>query len=261
MKNHIISPSELKKINSKIGLQILLANKKVDLKRTLVRIDYELKLKQLQTQLIELQNGLIQQRKKAVILFEGRDAAGKGGAIRRVTQHLNPRHLKIVALDLPSQDEKNQWFFQRYIQQLPKPGELVLFDRSWYNRAVVEPVNGFCTLQQYTIFMNQVNAFEKMLIESNTHLLKIYFSISKEEQARRFNEIKNNPLKQWKITAVDLKAQELWDQYTYYKEQMFKKTHTQLAPWHVIEANSKTKARLETIKLILEKIPIHKTKS
>ncbi len=173
MKNHIISPSELNKINSKMGLQILLSNKKVDLKRTLARIDYEQELKRLQTQLIELQNGLIQQRKKVVILFEGRDAAGKGGAIRRVTQHLKPRHLKIVALDVPTQDEKKQWFFQRYIQQLPKPGEMVLFDRSWYNRAVVEPVNGFCKLQQYTVFMNQVNAFEKMLFESNTHLLKI----------------------------------------------------------------------------------------
>ena len=260
MKTKALTQKELDLINSKLGLRILLNSKKVDLNKTLERIDNEIQLKELQGQLIELQNWVIKNQKKVVVVFEGRDAAGKGGAIRRVIEHLNPRHLKVVALNIPTPDEKKQWFFQRYINQLPKPGEIVFFDRSWYNRAVVEPVNGFCTPKQHQIFMNQVNAFEQMLIESDVYLIKIYFSIDKEEQAKRFEEIKNNPLKQWKITPVDLKAQELWEQYTRYKKKMFEKTNTSHAPWHIIEANSKTKARLEAIQLILNKIPFKKTK-
>ena len=244
MKTKALTQKELDLINSKLGLRILLNSKKVDLNKTLERIDNEIQLKELQGQLIELQNWVIKNQKKVVVVFEGRDAAGKGGAIRRVIEHLNPRHLKVVALNIPTPDEKKQWFFQRYINQLPKPGEIVFFERSWYNRAVVEPVNGFCTPKQHQIFMNQVNAFEQMLIESDVYLIKIYFSIDKEEQAKRFEEIKNNPLKQWKITPVDLKAQELWEQYTRYKKKMFEKTNTSHAPWHIIEANSKTKARL-----------------
>ena len=260
MKTKALTQKELDLINSKLGLRILLNSKKVDLNKTLERIDNEIQLKELQGQLIELQNWVIKNQKKVVVVFEGRDAAGKGGAIRRVIEHLNPRHLKVVALNIPTPDEKKQWLFQRYINQLPKPGEIVFFDRSWYNRAVVEPVNGFCTPKQHQIFMNQVNAFEQMLIESDVYLIKIYFSIDKEEQAKRFEEIKNNPLKQWKITPVDLKAQELWEQYTRYKKKMFEKTNTSHAPWHIIEANSKTKARLEVIQLILNKIPFKRTK-
>ena len=260
MKTNALTQKELDLINSKLGLRILLNSKKVDLNKTLERIENEIQLKELQGQLIELQNWVIKNQKKIVVVFEGRDAAGKGGAIRRVIEHLNPRHLKVVALNIPTPDEKKQWFFQRYINQLPKPGEIVFFDRSWYNRAVVEPVNGFCTPKQHQIFMNQVNAFEQMLIESDVYLIKIYFSIDKEEQAKRFEEIKNNPLKQWKITPVDLKAQELWEQYTRYKKKMFEKTNTSHAPWHIIEANSKTKARLEVIQLILNKIPFKRTK-
>ncbi|MDC0643082.1 polyphosphate kinase 2 [Flavobacteriaceae bacterium] len=260
MKTKALTQKELDLINSKLGLRILLNSKKVDLNKTLERIDNEIQLKELQGQLIELQNWVIKNQKKVVVVFEGRDAAGKGGAIRRVIEHLNPRHLKVVALNIPTPDEKKQWFFQRYINQLPKPGEIVFFDRSWYNRAVVEPVNGFCTPKQHQIFMNQVNAFEQMLIESDVYLIKIYFSIDKEEQAKRFEEIKNKPLKQWKITPVDLKAQELWEQYTRYKKKMFEKTNTSHAPWHIIEANSKTKARLEVIQLILNKIPFKRTK-
>jgi len=260
MKTNALTQKELDLINSKLGLRILLNSKKVDLNKTLERIENEIQLKELQGQLIELQNWVIKNQKKIVVVFEGRDAAGKGGAIRRVIEHLNPRHLKVVALNIPTPDEKKQWFFQRYINQLPKPGEIVFFDRSWYNRAVVEPVNGFCTPKQHQIFMNQVNAFEQMLIESDVYLIKIYFSIDKEEQAKRFEEIKNNPLKQWKITPVDLKAQELWEQYTQYKKKMFEKTNTSHAPWHIIEANSKTKARLEVIQLILNKIPFKRTK-
>ena len=230
MKTKALTQKELDLINSKLGLRILLNSKKVDLNKTLERIDNEIQLKELQGQLIELQNWVIKNQKKVVVVFERRDAAGKGGAIRRVIEHLNPRHLKVVALNIPTPDEKKQWFFQRYINQLPKPGEIVFFDRSWYNRAVVEPVNGFCTPKQHQIFMNQVNAFEQMLIESDVYLIKIYFSIDKEEQAKRFEEIKNNPLKQWKITPVDLKAQELWEQYTLYKKKMFEKTNTSHAP-------------------------------
>jgi len=162
------------------------------------------KLRTLQTELIKLQHWVIEQEKKVVILFEGRDAAGKGGAIRRITQRMNPRHIKIVALNVPTYDEKKQWFFQRYINQLPKPGEMVFFDRSWYNRAVVEPVNGFCTLIEYDRFMGQVNAFEKMLLESEAYLIKIYFSISKEEQQYRFEEIKKNPQKNGKSPVLTL---------------------------------------------------------
>lgn len=252
------SPETLALLNSKLGLRTLMAYKNVDYDKAIERIFYEKKLRSLQTELIKLQSWVIEQEKKVVILFEGRDAAGKGGAIRRKTQRMNPRHIKIVALNVPTYDEKKQWFFQRYINQLPKPGEMVFFDRSWYNRAVVEPVNGFCTQIEYDRFMGQVNAFEKMLLESDTHLIKIYFSISKGEQQRRFEEIKKNPLKKWKITPVDLNAQALWDDYTRYKEEMFDKTNTPEAPWKIINANPKTQARLKTIEYILEQIPFQK---
>lgn len=249
-------PAEtLELLNSKIGLRTLMAYKNVDYDKAKERILYEKKLRTLQTELIKLQNWVIEQEKKVVILFEGRDAAGKGGAIRRTTQRMNPRHIKIVALNVPTYDEKKQWFFQRYINQLPKPGEMVFFDRSWYNRAVVEPVNGFCTPIKYDRFMGQVNAFEKMLLESEAYLIKIYFSISKEQQQHRFEDIKKNPLKKWKITPVDLNAQALWDEYTRYKELMFDKTNTSKAPWQIIDANRKTDARLEAIEYILEQIP------
>jgi polyphosphate kinase 2 len=187
--------------------------------------------------------------------LKGRDAAGKGGAIRRITQYINPRHFRIVALNIPTEDERKQWFFQRYIQQLPKPGKIVFFDRSWYNRAVVEPVNGFCTDEEYEIFMSQVNDFEKMLTQSNTYLIKFYFSISKKEQAKRFREIKNDPLKRWKMTPVDEKAQALWDDYTFYKEKMFEQTNTDHAPWKIIDANKKAPARMEAIIHLLKTIP------
>jgi len=160
-----------------------------------------------------------------------------------------------VALTKPTKVERGQWYFRRYISELPNPGEMVFFDRSWYNRAVVEPVNGFCTDEEYDVFMSQVNEFEKMLIQSDTHLIKIYFSITKKEQASRFKDIKGDPLKKWKMTAVDERAQELWDDYTSYKERMFEKTDSDHAPWKVIDANDKAPARLETIQYILGRIP------
>ena len=250
-----ITQEDIDLVNSKIGLYSLLSNKKVNLEKTVADIKYTLEVKKKQEQLIKLQNWVIENDKKVVILFEGRDAAGKGGAIRRITEYINPRHFRIVALNIPTEDERKQWFFQRYINELPKPGEIVFFDRSWYNRAVVEPVNGFCTDKEYRIFMAQVNQFEKMLIESNTFLLKLYFSISKKEQANRFEEIKNNPLKRWKMTPVDEKAQALWDDYTFYKKAMFESTNTKIAPWKIIDANKKTTARLDAINYILESIP------
>ncbi len=242
-------------LNSKVGLHALLRTKKVNIQGALREARYLTALKQKQEELIKLHNWVIENNQKVVIIFEGRDAAGKGGAIRRLTEYINPRHFRIVALDIPSDDERKQWFFQRYINQLPKPGEIVFFDRSWYNRAVVEPVNKFCTEKEYQIFMSHVNDFEKMLIESDTHLIKFYFSINKEEQAKRFKEIKKNPLKRWKMTAVDEKAQELWDEYSGYKEKMFEKTNTEHAPWVIIDANEKSKARLGAIEHVLQTIP------
>jgi polyphosphate kinase 2 len=250
-----LAPEDIDLLNSKIGLYHLLKNKNLDLKKALEEARYAVALRKRQEELIKLQNWVIRNDKKVVVIFEGRDAAGKGGAIRRITQYINPRHFRIVALNIPTEDERKQWFFQRYIQQLPKPGKIVFFDRSWYNRAVVEPVNGFCTDEEYEIFMSQVNDFEKMLTQSNTYLIKFYFSISKKEQAKRFREIKNDPLKRWKMTPVDEKAQALWDDYTFYKEKMFEQTNTDHAPWKIIDANKKAPARMEAIIHLLKTIP------
>ncbi|MGD1893181.1 MAG: polyphosphate kinase 2 [Cyclobacteriaceae bacterium] len=242
-------------LNSKEGLHALLRNKKVNLAKSLEEAANSVELKKKQEELIKLQNWVIEIDKKVVIIFEGRDAAGKGGAIRRITEYINPRHFRIVALNVPTDDERKQWCFQRYINQLPKPGEIVFFDRSWYNRAIVEPVNGFCTNQEYEIFMSQVNDFEKMLIQSDTYLIKFYFSITKAEQAKRFKEIQNSPMKRWKMTAVDKKAQELWDEYSKYKERMFEITNSAHAPWRIVDANQKSQARLEAVTHVLENIP------
>ncbi|MEM9544345.1 MAG: polyphosphate kinase 2 [Bacteroidota bacterium] len=250
-----LTPEEVDMLNSKIGLHTLLKSKKYNLRKILEEVKYILELKKQQEELIKLQNWVIEQQKKVVVLFEGRDAAGKGGAIRRITEYINPRHFRIVALNIPTDDERKQWFFQRYINELPKPGEIVFFDRSWYNRAVVEPVNGFCTQEEYLIFMAQVNEFEKMLIQSDTYLIKFYFSISKSEQAKRFKEIKHNPLKRWKMTPVDERAQELWDEYSAYRKKMIDHTNTDHAPWEVIDANQKSSARMHAIKHMLKTIP------
>ncbi len=250
-----LSKKDLELINSKFGLRYLFADKKTDVLKALRLTKYELELRTLQAELIKLQNWTIKNEKKIVILFEGRDAAGKGGAIRRITAYINPRFFRIVALPRPTSEEEGQWYFQRYVNQLPKPGEIVFFDRSWYNRAIVEPVNGFCTPQEYETFMGQVNDFERMVISSDTFLIKFYFSITKEEQERRFKEIKSSPLKKWKMTPVDEKAQELWDEYTKYKVKVFEKTNTELCPWIIIDANRKTTARIQALQYILDHIP------
>lgn len=253
-----LTQNQVDKLNSKKGLISLLSKEPYNVDRALRYVTYQKKLKKLQAELIRLQSWAINNNERIIIVFEGRDAAGKGGAIRRLTERINPRFMNIVALPKPTEDERSQWYFQRYVEQFPKAGEIVFFDRSWYNRAVVEPVNGFCTQQEYQIFMNQVNDFEKMILESGIHLVKIYMSISKKEQAKRFEDIKRNPLKQWKMTKLDEKAQLLWDQYTEYKDAMFKKTNTKISPWKIIRANRKTEARVNVINHVLERIPYDK---
>ncbi len=241
-------------LNSKVGLRQLFFYKKTNVEKALRMTKYELRIRELQAELIEMQNWIINNGKKLVVLFEGRDSAGKGGAIRRITAHINPRHYRTVALPKPDSNEKGQWYFQRYVNKLPAPGEIVFFDRSWYNRAVVEPVNGFCTEREYEIFMGQVNDFERMIIESNTYLIKLYFSISKREQEHRFKDIEAHPLKKWKMTDVDRKAQELWDKYTVYKEKMFELTNTDESPWVIINADRKTDARIQALEHILNTV-------
>ena len=236
----------------------LLSTQPLKLDRAIRYVDYEKKLEKLQVELIRLQTWAINKEERIIVIFEGRDAAGKGGAIRRLTERINPRHMRIVALSKPTKDQQSQWYFQRYIEQLPKAGEIVFFDRSWYNRAVIEPVNGFCTKKEYEVFMNQVNDFERMILESGIHLVKIYMSISKKEQSKRFSEIKSDPLKQWKMTKLDEKAQDLWEDYTEYKNAMFQKTNTEISPWKIIRANRKTDTRVNVINHILDRIPYDK---
>jgi polyphosphate kinase 2 len=190
-----------------------------------------------------------------IILFEGRDAAGKGGTIRRVTRYMNEKHYRVVAMGKPSDREKSQWFFQKYITQFPRGGEVVLFDRSWYNRAMVEPVFGFCSEHEYKNFMLGVSGFEKDLVRQGTVLIKLYFSVTKDEQARRFERRKNDPLRQWKLSEVDVQAQERWDEFTNVKYEMLKRTHTTHAPWTMIRSNDKHKARLNAMKVILNSVP------
>ena len=259
MEKYNLTDIDVENLNSKKGLRVLLANEPYNLTKALRFLNYEKKLKKLQVELVKLQTWAIKNNERIIVIFEGRDAAGKGGAIRRITERINPRHVRIEALPRPSEEEKTQWYFQRYISQFPKAGEMVFFDRSWYNRAVVEPVNGFCTQEEYNIFMNQVNDFERMVVESGIRLVKIYMSISKSEQAERFDEIRNDPLKHWKMSAVDEKAQELWDVYTKYKKMMFENTKKGVIPFKVIRANRKTLARVDVIQHILKAIPYDKT--
>lgn len=255
IKSHIkLTEKDLELLNSKTGLTELLRSKEVKLERVLKRLHYYDKLLEYQAELIKLQKWVVSYKKRVAILFEGRDAAGKGGAIRRFIQHMNPRSLRVVALPSPTPVEMGQWYFQRYIQQLPNPGEMVFFDRSWYNRAVVEPVNGFCTHHQYEQFMSQVVDFENMLHKDGIQVIKMWFSISRDEQIRRFENIKSNPLKHWKLSPVDDRALDLWDDYTHYKEEMFSRTNAEHCPWTVIEANEKPKARVEAIKYVLGRV-------
>ncbi len=223
----------------------------IDISKIQRRLRYEDELRALQAELVNLQQWVAKKKLRVAILFEGRDAAGKGGSIKRFTEHLNPRSMGIVALAKPTDIEQGQWYFRRYVKELPNPGEIVFFDRSWYNRAVVEPVMGFCNKKQYNKFMVQVPGFEHMLYEDGVIVIKFWFSISKEEQKRRFDSRMQNPLKKWKFSPVDMKGQQLWNKYTKYKEQMFSKTHTTFSPWIIVKTNDKKTARLESIRYVL----------
>jgi len=216
--------------------------------------DYEKELYELQITLLKLQYDIIEKGKRVVIIFEGRDAAGKGGTIGRVTEHLNPKKVRVVALPKPTVEENGQWYFQRYIKHLPNAGEMVIFDRSYYNRAVVEPVFDFCTKEQHELFMQQVPEFEKQLIDDGIILIKLFLSISKEEQAERLKERQEDILKHWKVGVLDQQAQEKWDVYTGYIEKLFKTTATKKSPWFEIDKDNKKKARLAAFRIIINAI-------
>lgn len=209
---------------------------------------------QLQTEMVRMQNWLIETGKRIIIICEGRDSAGKGGAIMRFIRFINPRHYRVVALNKPTDEERGQWYFQRYIQHFPNPGEMVFFDRSWYNRAVVEPVMGFCSEAQYQLFMKQVNQFENMLLDDGMILFKLWFSINRQEQNTRLEERKSNPLISWKLSTVDMQAQLKWDDFTHYKEKMFENTGTSRSPWVVINGNNKNLARKEAMRYVLHQV-------
>ena len=242
---------ELSKITKRADL-LALANKKgINTKKIERDLIYDEELIDLQTQLVNLQQWVAKNKLRVAVLFEGRDAAGKGGSIKRFMEHLSPRSMRLVALSKPTEVEQGQWYFRRYIKELPNTGEIVFFDRSWYNRAVVEPVMGFCDTQQYKEFMVQVTEFEHMLYEDGVILIKFWFSISKEEQKKRFESRLQNPLKKWKFSPVDMKGQELWDKYTHFRELMFSKTHTPFSPWIIVKTDKKKVARLESIRYVL----------
>ena len=225
------------------------------------RIAYFRELFRLQGELVKLQDWVAHRRLKVVILFEGRDAAGKGGVIKRITQRLNPRVCRVVALPAPNDRERTQWYFQRYVTHLPTAGEIVLFDRSWYNRAGVEKVMGFCSEEEYQEFMRQTPQFERQLVRSGVHLIKFWFSVSREEQRRRFKERKAHPLKQWKLSPIDLASLDKWDSYTRAKEAMFLHCDTSDAPWTVVKSDCKKRARLNAMRYVLQRLPYAKKDS
>ncbi|MBK8555996.1 MAG: polyphosphate kinase 2 [Lewinellaceae bacterium] len=247
----MLTRENLEQVRTRSDLLKIAEDQNIDIKRVLRNVRYEEELRLLQAELVDLQQWVVAKKMRVAILFEGRDAAGKGGSIKRFGEHLNPRSMRVVALTKPTEVEQGQWYFRRYIKDLPNPGEIVFFDRSWYNRAVVEPVMGFCNKQQYRRFMTQVTDFEHMLYEDGIILIKFWFSISKEEQKKRFDARMKNPLKQWKFSPVDMKGQALWNKYTQYKEQMFAKTHTNFSPWIIVKTNNKRVARLESIRYVL----------
>jgi len=228
---------------------------KNDQKKAEKRYKVEQSLKPYQAELIKLQQYLEDTQKRMIILFEGRDASGKGGTIRRVSRYMNEKHYRVVALGKPTVEQRTQWYFQRYVEQFPHGGEMVLFDRSWYNRSMVEPVLGFCTADEHTSFMKGVVGFEKDLVRQGTILVKLYFSVTKAEQARRFERRKTDPLRQWKLSEVDIQAQDHWDEFTNAKYEMLKRSHTSAAPWIIVRSNDKSAARLNVLKVILNSVP------
>ncbi len=214
----------------------------------------EASLKPLQAELLKLQKHLEAEQRRMIILFEGRDAAGKGGTIRRVTRYMNPKHYRVVALGKPTEEQRGQWYFQRYVAEFPHGGEMVLFDRSWYNRAMVEPVFGFCSDEEYRNFMRGAVGFEKDLVRQGTILVKLYFSVTKDEQKRRFDRRRDDALRQWKLSEIDVQAQEHWDDFTEMKYAMLKRTSTTHAPWTIVRSRDKHRARLNAMRVILNSV-------
>ena len=218
------------------------------------RVDAEKRLRPWQLELLKLQQYLEIEQRRMIVLFEGRDAAGKGGTIRRVARFMNSRHCRVVALGRPTEEQRSQWYLQRYVAEFPTGGEIVLFDRSWYNRAMVERVFGFCTAKEYRDFLRGVPRFEKDLVRQGTVLVKLYFSVTKEEQARRFDRRRTDPLRRWKLSEIDLQAQDRWDDFTNRKFEMLRRTDTRAAPWLIIRSNDKQLARLNAMKAILNAV-------
>ena len=246
LENYVQEHEELLKEN---------ADLKASRKKAIRRYRREEELKPFQAELLKLQQFLEARQRRMIILFEGRDAAGKGGTIRRVTRYMNEKHYRVVALGKPTEEQKTQWYYQKYVSQFPRAGEIVLFDRSWYNRAMVERVFNFCSEKEYYDFMRGVVGFERDLVRQDTILVKLYFSVTKDEQARRFERRRTDPLRQWKLSEVDLQAQDRWDDFTNMKYEMLKRTHTVDAPWTVVRSNNKHLARLNAIKTILNSAP------
>jgi polyphosphate kinase len=219
----------------------------------MTRLEYERTKRLLQIELLKLQSWVKEEGRRLILVFEGRDAAGKGGTIRRYTEHLNPRGARVVALEKPTDLQRGQWYFQRYVEQLPSAGEIVFFDRSWYNRAGVERVMGFCDEEQYQRFMVQAPPFEKMLVEDGIDLIKFWFSVTQSEQRTRFTLRRVDPVKQWKLSPMDLASLDKWDAYTEAKEQMFRSTHTSFAPWTIVKSNDKRRGRIESMRYVLSR--------
>lgn len=258
--DELTTENEMLKVETQ-RIQEELDQKKKEKRKAVRRFRREEELKPYQAELIKMQQYLEASSTRMIILFEGRDASGKGGTIRRVTRYMNEKHYRVVALGKPTEHERTQWFFQKYVRQFPRGGEVVLFDRSWYNRAMVEPVFGFCSDKDYKNFMRGVGGFEKDLVRQGTILIKLYFSVTKEEQECRFERRKTDELRQWKLSEVDVQAQERWDDFTNVKHEMLKKTHTTHAPWTIIRSNNKHLARLNVMKVILNSVPYNRSAS
>lgn len=252
LKKHVrLTEEELRSVNTRQGLAQLLSTKRVNINKALTKLRYEQELERLQIELVKLQRSVQLKKRRVAVLFEGRDAAGKGGSIRRFIEHLNPRSARVVALPKPTEVQQGQWYFQRYAEQLPNPGEIVFFDRSWYNRAVVEPVMGFCTPAETVRFLRDTVLFEEMLINEDLRLFKFWFSVSQEEQLRRVMSRADDRLKQWKLSDVDRRSLPLWDEFTEAKKLMFAATDTKASPWVVVKADDKKRARLNCMGYVL----------
>ena len=254
-----LSPEELDLLNSRKGLKQLFSNGRIDLESALNQIQINDRLEKLHRKMVQLQLWTIENNKKIILLFEGRDTAGKGSAIRKASSKINPRHFRSVFLSTPIEEEIGEWYFQRYVEKLPKPGEIVFMNRGLYSRGIVEPMIIICSKEQYRTFMRQVNEFEKMLLDGDTHLLKFFFTISKKEQASRLKKIKSDPLKQWKINSIADPNQEYWDEFTKYQEKLLEKTNHEAAPWILVDATNKDLSRIRVMEEIVKQISFNES--